>query len=114
MSAPIEIPGSSGFFVETDPPTAGVEHHSTVRLSLHNRGRSRLSGPGVSAVLGVFAAYFTAAKANDIVRLAGAHGSSQHCRVSPEGAAVDVLAVDVPSLISSLKSTLNNPANITV
>lgn len=111
QGASIPIDGGAGFAIEFHPPGAGAEHRSTVRLYLATRTKSRLTGAGQSAVIGVLNSYLTASKAAAVQTRAGAT-SSPKIEVTPEGCIVDLLPEDATTVAASLTAVVNVAANV--
>lgn len=107
----IPVEGGAGFAIEFHPATVGSEHRSTVRLTVGPRGRYRLNGTGMSALLGVFNTYLSGAKCTAI-RSRGGDNTSPAVTVSPDGAVCDILPEDGTALAASITAVLNTIANI--
>ncbi len=112
LGASLPVDGGGGFAIEFQPSIVGAEHRSTVRMYVGNHGaRSRLTGTGMSAVLGVLNTYLTAGKASAI-RSRGGDNIAPICQISPDGAIIDILPEDGAALGASLTAVLNVAANV--
>lgn len=109
--ASIPIDGGAGFAIEFHPANAGAEHRSTVRLYMATRSKSRLTGAGLSAVMGVINTYLSSSKAAAVQVRAGAT-SSPKVEVTPEGCIVDLLPEDAVTIAASLTAVVNVAANV--
>jgi len=103
---------AAGWQVEASPPNAGSEHPSTVRLAISGTGRSRLTGAGLSAVLGQVASYMTGAKCTAIQLRAGSTMTPGYT-VTTSGGWVDVLPEDGPTQLAALVAVLVTAGNVT-
>lgn len=103
--------GMHGWAIEANPPNAGAEHPSTVRLVCTSSGKTRLTAAGIVAVLGQISTYLTSAKVAAII----ARSQTQTCHIYVDRgqAYMTVLPEDGPAQITALAALFQTAANVT-
>lgn len=104
--------GMFGWQVEAQPPNAGAEHPTTVRIHVTSTTRSKMTGAGQAALLAVFSAYLTSSKAAALIVRHGPGGDTG-LAITRSAAWMTVLPEDGPAQIAAICAVFQAAGNIT-